>query len=304
MHIRYRPQNLAEVFGHRRIVDGLKLVLTREEGRPHSFLFSGPTGIGKTTLARILKQELGCSDMDFQEMNMSNTRGIDTIRELNTTSRYAPINGKSRIYLLDEVQKITSDGQQALLKLLEDVPPQVYFILCTTEPEKLLPTIRSRCTTYQLNSLPAPTIVKLLKWICSEEKVDIGDPVLVEIARVSNGLPREAVKILDQIIDLPDDEKAMQAVMDYTVAEAKVIDVCRLLMESPSSDKWKKMSVLIKALDAEPESVRIAIREYFASVLLNKGDGRTSQVLELFLPSVMYSGRGGLVATLYLACKI
>ncbi len=303
LHIKYRPNSFSEFLGNRSTIESLKSVLSRDKDLPHSILFQGPSGCGKTTLARILKTELECSDMDFSELNMSNTRGIDTIREISSNCRYSPINGKSKIYLLDEIQRVTGDGQNALLKVLEDTPLHVYFILCTTEPEKLIITIRNRCTTYQISPLVSPVLRKLLDWVCQEEKVKIGDEVLKEIVRVSNGSPRQALVLLDQIIDIPDDKTALQAITDNTISEVQVLEICKLLLKD-KKDKWKEMSVLIKGVNAEPESVRYAVLGYLASTLLSQENDRIANMIRLLSDSFIYSGRAGMVVALYLVCKL
>ena len=204
---------------------------------------------------------------------------------------------------MDEAHKLSNDAQNALLKVLEDTPSHVYFILCTTEPEKLIGTVRDRCMTYQVSPLLSPVIRKLLDWVCQEEKVKIGDEVLKEIVRVSNGSPRQALVYLDQVIDIPDDKAALQAITDNTISEAQVLEICQLLLKD-RKDKWVQMSKLIKGVNAEPESVRYAVLSYLASTLLSQDNDRIAQMIRLFSDSFIYSGRAGMVLSLYLACRV
>ena len=304
LHTKYRPPNFDTFIGNDSVVSSLISILTRKEGQPRTFLFQGPSGCGKTTIARIMKSYLTCSDEDFHEFNTANTRGIDTIREIKSTSEYKPWLGKVKIYLLDEVHKLTNDAQNAVLKLLEDTPEHVRFILCTTDPEKLLKTIRTRCTTFQLSALPKRSIVKLLRDICKNEQVTIDqgfEKVLEEIARVSEGLPRKALVLLDQVIDL-NNEDALKAIEKVTLNESTTLELCQLLIESVPN-KWERVAVILKGLDTEPETVRYSILGYLASVLLNKGDVRVAQMISIFSESFMYSGRAGLIAACFLACR-
>jgi len=304
LHTKYRPPNFDTFIGNDSVVSSLISILTRKEGQPRTFLFQGPSGCGKTTIARIMKSYLECSDEDFHEYNAANTRGIDTIREIRSTAEYKPWLGKVKIYLLDEVHKLTNDAQNAVLKLLEDTPEHVRFVLCTTDPEKLLKTIRTRCTTFQLSALPKRSIVKLLRDICKNEQVTIDqgfEKVLEEIARVSEGLPRKALVLLDQVIDL-NNEDALKAIEKVTLNESTTLELCQLLIESVPN-KWERVAVILKGLDTEPETVRYSILGYLAVVLLNKGDVRVAQMISIFSESFMYSGRAGLIATCFLACR-
>jgi len=304
LHTKYRPPNFDTFVGNDSVVSSLISILTRKEGQPRTFLFQGPSGCGKTTIARIMKSYLECSDEDFHEYNAANTRGIDTIREIRSTAEYKPWLGKVKIYLLDEVHKLTNDAQNAVLKLLEDTPEHVRFVLCTTDPEKLLKTIRTRCTTFQVSALPKRSIIKLLKTVCIDEGVVVNsgfEKVLEEIARVSEGLPRKALVLLDQVIDL-NDEDALKAIEKVTLNESTTIELCRLLIEN-IPNKWNQMAAMLKSLDEEPESVRYAILGYLASVLLNKGEIKIAQLISIFSESFMYSGRAGLIAACFLACR-
>jgi len=303
-HTKYRPSNFSEFIGNDSVVKSLLSLFSRTEGQPRTFLFQGPSGCGKTTIARIMKSYLECSDEDFHEYNASNTRGIDTIREIRSTAEYKPWLGKVKIYLLDECHQLTKDAQSAVLKLLEDTPEHVRFILCTTDPEKLLKTIRTRCTTFQVSALPKRIILQLLRSICEQEKIPIdGDfsKVLEEIARVSEGLPRKALVLLDQVVDL-NDEEALKAIEKTTMNESTTLELCQLLIDSVPK-KWERVAIILKGLDVEPETVRYSILGYLGVVLLNKGDLRVAQMISIFSESFMYSGKAGLIAACYLACQ-
>ncbi len=302
LHTKYRPANFDEFIGNESVVESLRTLLMRTSGEVRAFLFIGPSGSGKTTLARIIGNELHCSTKDFYEYNTANVRGIDTIREIATNACYLPLSGKVKIYMLDEAAKITNDAQHALLKLLEDCPQHVRFILCTTDPEKLIKTIKNRCTTFQVSLLRRPEIIKLLKWVCKEEKVELGQNLLTKIAVACEGSPRQALVLLDQVIDIEDEELAIQSIADITAIETNTIELCRALL---NKGNWQTVGGILQNLDDDPEKIRYAILTYMMKVLLgNNNTDRAAQIIDLFASSVMYSGKAGLVSSCYLATKI
>lgn len=301
LHLAYRPRDFEELFGNESIAASLKSVLSRED-RPHAFLLTGPSGCGKTTVGRIIKNELGCADEDFYEINSSNNRGIDTIREIAQAVNYSPIIGNCKVYLCDEVHGWTRPAMEATLKLLEDCPSHVYFILCTTDPEKLLKTILTRCTTYQVKPLSDKEMLGLLDWVLDCEEKKMSAAVKKEIIRVSEGCPRQALVVLDQVIDLEDTE-ALAAVEAVTVGEAEVIDICRHLIAHKNWDGIREKLKLVLS-STEPEKLRYAILGYFKAVLLNsKTHDRASEVIDIFSENTYNSGAAGVCNMVYLACK-
>jgi len=280
------------------MLQSLKSVTDREKGIPHSFLFCGPSGCGKTTLARILKKRFDCSDQDFVELNVANVRGIDTIREIGHQMSLAPMRGQSRIFLLDEAAKLTSDAQHALLKFLEDTPKHVRFILCTTEPEKLIATIKNRCSTFYVSSLSTREMFKFLKDICEKEKKKVPEEALREIVKASEGSPRQALVILDSVIDMSDESGLIDAIKNYHIqSKAGVIDLCRILLNSNS--KWKQVTEILSKVEEEPESIRYAILGYMNSVLMKGENNYAALIIEEFSESFMYSKKAGLTGACY-----
>jgi DNA polymerase-3 subunit gamma/tau len=304
LHLDYRPKKLNEVVGNDSIKESLETIFARKD-KPHSYLFTGPSGCGKTTFGRIIRNMLGCSDSDFMELNTANSRGIDTVRELSQNCHYSPIDGDVKVYLLDECHQFTGPAAQALLKVLEDTPKHVYIILCTTEPDKLLRTIHTRCTTYQVKTLSNREIKSLLEDVLKSEKInDFSSKVLNAIINSAEGCPRQALVILDQVIDIMDEETALKTVYTVSFGEAEIIDICRALYKN--EERWDTIKSKVKAVieNNEPESIRMAILGYMTSILLSKNiDDRASMIIDMFSENTFSSGKAGIVNTLYLLTK-
>lgn len=310
LYLRHRPNQLSDVFGNENAIASLRALLKKKEDFPTAILIYGPTGCGKTTIARIIKKELGCRDEDFTELNMANTRGIDTIREIIQASNYGTFSGGAKIYLIDECHKLTNDAQNALLKVLEDTPPKVYFILCTTDPEKVIATVRNRCSTFKVSTLPSFIISSLLEKVCRAEGKSIAKDVLKEITRVGKGSPRSSLNLLEKELDV-DPKGALKELEDLDISESKTKDIIYLLLKSKSADKWEQMSKLIKNLEQfEPEAFRVGILNYFSKVLLGEEKvdglhaGRVSLMMECFSQPFLYGGYGLLVNALFKASSI
>ena len=299
LHIAYRPATLDEVAGNKGTIDAIRSILSRDiEHIPHAWLFSGPSGMGKTTLARIIKTELGCSDMDYKEFNSGSMRGIDTIREVEQNSRLSPMNGKVKVYLFDEVHNWTKAAKEASLKMLEDAPKNVFFFLATTEPGGLPKAMRTRLTDVVVKSLNTKEIMRLLKDICAAEEANIQPEILQAIALASDGSCREAVKMLDSVFDVTDTDAALETISNTHVGEATVIELCRALIKGES---WKQVSKILSLITDEPESVRRACGTYFTKVLLGDGSQRTAEILEQFERNWYDGGRASMVLACFAA---
>jgi DNA polymerase-3 subunit gamma/tau len=217
---KYRPQRFEEVVGQEHVTTTLANAI--RAGRiAHAYLFCGPRGTGKTTIARIFAKCLNCTggpkvdfddndpkcreiaegrSLDVLEIDAASNRGIDEIRELRETCKYAPVSSRFKIYIIDEVHMLTKEAFNALLKTLEEPPEHVKFMFATTDPEKVLPTILSRCQRFDLRRIPAALIVKHLAKIAAREGVRVEEAALHAIARGADGGLRDAESTLDQLI--------------------------------------------------------------------------------------------------------
>lgn len=283
--------------GNANLVQVLKKMFEQGiEKFPHSVLLTGPTGCGKTTIARIIADNLGAAGSDINEVDSADFRGIDTIREIRKNSHYKPGESACRVWIVDECHKMTNDAQNALLKILEDTPPHVYFILCTTEPQKLLPTVRGRCSTFTVNLLDEREMMTLLRSVVKEENDNLSKQIYNQIISDSMGHPRNALQILDQVlrVDTPD----RLIVAEKTAEEqSQSIELCRALLNGAS---WQVVSKILKGLkDQEPEGIRRHVLGYCQSVLLNGSNDKAAHVIEEFWEPLYNIGYPGLIFCCY-----
>ncbi len=219
LYRKYRPNTFDEVVGQQSIVATL-LNAVKTDKLAHAYLFCGPRGTGKTTVAKLLAKTINCqsdgykpcgkcsscleiqngSHPDVIEMDAATNNGVDEVREIIDKVKYAPMNGKYKVYIIDEVHMMTPNAFNALLKTLEEPPAYCIFIMATTEPHKVLPTIISRCQRFDFKKISVPVIVGRLSQICELENITISDGALRLIAELADGGMRDALSILDQCI--------------------------------------------------------------------------------------------------------
>jgi DNA polymerase-3 subunit gamma/tau len=264
---KWRPQQFDEVVGQDHITTTLKNAIEQDR-LAHAYLFVGPRGIGKTSTARILAKALNCvkgptatpcdecdnckeiaegRSLDVLEIDGASNNGVEQVRELRETCRYTPARCKFKIYIIDEVHMLSTAAFNALLKTLEEPPAHVKFFFATTEPQKVLPTILSRCQRFDLRRIPASLIIKRLKEVAKAEKVTIDDKALAAIARGAEGGLRDAESALDQLIAFCGNKIAEKDVLSVfgLVAHDQIAALTDALV---ASDTNKALKVL-KELD-------------------------------------------------------
>ncbi len=297
-HLRYRPTTFDEVVGNADLVATLQGVLNNEAARPHAFLFHGPTGCGKTTLGRIMAEALGAVGNDLREVDSADFRGIDTVRDIRKQSQYRPLEGPCRVWILDECHKMSNDAQNALLKALEDPPPHVYYILCTTDPQKLIATIRGRCAQFQVNLLSDREMLTLLRRVTKGENESLTKQVYDQIIQDAQGHPRNALQVLGQVLAV-DADRRMAVAQRTAELTSQTIELCRALTAQGTS--WKKIATILTGLkDQDPEGIRRAVLGYCQAILL-KGTqhNQAAIVLEHFIEPFYNSGYPALTLACY-----
>lgn len=314
LHTDKRPPSLKEFLGNDGVKNSLGSVLARESDVPRIYLFVGPKGCGKTTLARIIATSVGCHPSAIKEYNCALDNGIDTIRDITDNAQYGPTMGKFKMYILDESHCLTKGAQGAqngLLKILEEPPKHVFFVLCTTEPDKLLPTLISRCMRFEVKSLPSPLLTKLVKeTVASEGITDFPDSVTNAIVKAASGCPREALVLLDSVIDIVDEKQALDAIAEVMATSTASIDLCRLLISDKTpSQKWSEARDLLRGLPEDAEGLRYAIMGYMKSIILNEKSNdstidRCIAINDLLMESFMYTKMSGLINAIYYACRV
>jgi DNA polymerase III subunit gamma/tau len=253
----YRPQTFSEVVGQEPVVRTLTNAI--ESGRVRqAYLFAGPRGTGKTSLARILAKGLNCehgptaepdntchsclsisagTSLDVIEMDAASQRGIDDIREIRERVVLQPVEGRSKVYILDEAHQLTDAAWNALLKLIEEPPPHLLFVFCTTELAKVPPTVRSRCQTFVFQRPRLPDLIKLLRRVADGESMDVPDAALGLIARSARGSFRDAVSTLDQLAAATAGQVTVQDVLQLlgAVEEEVLFRLCDLVVDGDTA---------------------------------------------------------------------
>jgi DNA polymerase III subunit gamma/tau len=253
LYRKYRPQDFDEVVGQEAVVRTLRNAIESDKVR-QAYLFAGPRGTGKTSLARILAKALNCaqgptpkpdgtchacvaitngSSLDVIEMDAASQRGIDDVREIRERVVLQPVEGRYKVYILDEAHQLTDAAWNALLKIVEEPPPHLVFVFCTTSLDKVLATVRSRCQTFLFARPRLPELVALLRRVADGEGFDAPDAALALVARAAKGSFRDAVSTLDQLAAATGGQISVQSVLQLlgAVDEEALFRLCDLIID-------------------------------------------------------------------------
>jgi len=242
--LKWRPQNFDEIIGQSHVVVTLKSAIEKNR-LAHAYLFAGPRGVGKTSTARILAKALNCKNgptvnpcqkcascieisqgrsLDVIEIDGASNRGIDEIRTLRENVKFSPTLGKFKIYIIDEVHMLTQEAFNALLKTLEEPPEFIKFFFATTQPNKILATILSRCQRFDFRRIPLMELIAQLERIVSAEKIEVDKEVLFAVAKASDGSLRDAESLLDQLVSFSKDKVSLKDVVSVLgIVEQEVL---------------------------------------------------------------------------------
>ncbi|HEX6762273.1 MAG TPA: DNA polymerase III subunit gamma/tau [Gaiellaceae bacterium] len=257
LYRKYRPQTFAEVVGQEAVVRTLTNAIEQDKVR-QAYLFAGPRGTGKTSLARILAKSINCAhgptptpdgtchscvaiaagtSLDVVEMDAASQRGIDDIREIRDRAALQPVEGRMKVYILDEAHQLTDAAWNALLKLIEEPPPHLLFIFCTTELQKVLPTVRSRCQAFVFERPRLPDLVRKLRLIADGEGIEVPDAALHLLARSGRGAYRDAESTLDQLASATGGSITVQDVLQLlgTVEDEVLFRLCDLVVDEDTA---------------------------------------------------------------------
>jgi len=301
----YRPTSLEEIQGNTSAKRSLSSIIERGE-IPHAVLLQGPRGCGKTTLARIMAKELKCDtidpahSMDLQELDIGSFGGVAEVKSLKRKVYHKPMNGPVRVWILDEAHGLKSEqARNAMLKVLEEPPSYVYFFLCTTDPQKLTATIKSRCTPISVGPLNEKQTIRWLKKICQLEQTKVPNSVLREVYNASLGHPRDALSILETILGL-DPEDMEGAALEEASKRNAGIELARAIWKG---EDWEVIASILKGIDEEPETVRRICMGYFNTILLSGNEAAAVAMEPFYEKNTFDCGKPGLTMMAFAAYK-
>ena len=299
---KHRPQEFDEVIGQEHITTILKNAISMKRVH-HAYLFTGPRGIGKTSTARILSKALNCekgplpkpcnkcifcqeiikgNSLDVIEIDGASNRGIDEIRNLRETVKFAPSRGRHKIYIIDEVHMLTTEAFNALLKTLEEPPLHVKFIFATTEPHKLPATILSRCQRFDFRRIATREIAAKLKEVAKEEKLNIEDDVFLYIARVSDGSMRDAESILDQVSSFSKGKVKLKDVLESLgmIGEELLFQCADLIINRDAKDLLYFIDEILNS-GKDAKQFFSEILEHFRNIMIVKSGAAPEELIDL-----------------------
>jgi len=282
LHTKYRPTSLDEVVGQEHVKDGLARVLS--EGRQQAFLFQGPSGTGKTTLARLAAAELNCTAVD--EIDAASHTGVDAMRAVADRANYTSLDGGNRAIIVDETHRLSRQAWDSLLKIIEEPPTGVYWFFCTTEGAKVPETVQTRCVCYSLKEVPYRPLLRLIASVAEKESLDLVEDVLDVAVMEARGSPRQALVNLTAVKHTTSRAEAEGALSRASSAK-EAVDLARLIIK-PDFSFAKVCKVLTQLSDTPPESIRQQVRAYATQVILNAPDNRWARGVLMAFESPSY----------------
>jgi DNA polymerase-3 subunit gamma/tau len=281
--VKYRPNSLKEVIGQDHVIKSLKSLISSKEV-PHSYIFTGPSGTGKTTLARILAKEFNVDPVNLIESDAASFNGIDDMREITENLQYRAFGSRpNKLVILDECHALSKQAWQSLLKTVEEPPNHAFICFCTTDFSKIPDTIKTRCQTYTLYPVDDDAIFSMLERIKNEEGFTCDEKILDMVVMAAYGSPRMALNLLSMVRGCDNLEDAAK-ILDKPVESQNVMVLIKKIA-TKKSVTWAQVCGILKASDENPESIRLMVINYIASMLLNaKSDQEACRLLEMLNP--------------------
>lgn len=298
---KYRPKTWGEVIGQDEVVKSLQSAIKRQIS--HAMLFTGPSGTGKTTIARIVLYEVGCRVVgDILDYDAADLSGVDDIRALRQSIQYKPIGGGKRGIIIDECHRLSVNAWDALLKVVEEPREYLYWIFCTTQLLRVRETSRTRCSTYQLKPVSTDLLEGLLSYIADREEFDCKQPVITLCAKEARGSPRQAIANLSVCADIERREDAAK-LLRSAIESNEAVNLAQVLVKGGD---WSYLKPILEDLvDTDAESIRHVVRAYITKAMLN-GDGRNAahlyEILDAF--SQPFANGDGISPVLHAIGKI
>jgi len=298
---KYRPKTLKGVVGQDGAIRSIQKLMDRNE-LPHAILLTGPSGTGKTTIARIIRDHLQCEEADYSEIDCAVAESpIDVVRKLSRAAHLSPMVSPVRVFFLEEVQSLSRAGfsQQAFLKMLEEIPAHAYFILATTDAGKLHKAIITRCTEVKLFPLDASSLQRVIRRVIDKEGMKVEDEIVSEIIDASDGSARKALVILEQVGWLETKEEQFKAVQSSSIDKDQAIMIARALFKPGVG--WPEVAKILRDCKDDPEGVRHLILSYARTILLSgsKLSPRAFRIIDVFSDNFYDSKQAGLAAACY-----
>lgn len=284
LYRKHRPTSFADVRDQDHIVKVLEGAIAKDT-IPHAILFSGTRGTGKTTLARIFAKEIGVSDVDLYEIDAASNRGIDDIRELREAVHTLPYESEKKVYIIDEVHMLTKEAFNALLKTLEEPPAHVIFILATTEEEKLLDTILSRCQVFRMHSPSRTVLAKIVTDIAKKEGFTLNPAAADLVAIAADGSFRDALGVTQKVILASGDEIGTADEVAEIIGAPKSSVMADLLDGLSQKDVEKALGAIGVVVESHGDMkifTRLLLERMRAVMLLRNMPGKEASLLSQF----------------------